>query len=572
MIIADGLGYYSYLPATFIYHDYSFKFFNPVYPKYYPPGYDPPTRNFINETDGLKVNKYFPGVSVLCLPFFLLAHFLSYLFGFQTDGYSVLYQYSIGLAAIFYCFCGLRFLKKILVKFNFNETTQTIVIAALFFGTNLFYQTIYYPSASHVFSFFLIAGLSYHLIILFDENTTNRSKHFYYSLIFTALICITRPQNVLILLLLPFFGASVPKIKNIFQQVFSNYKIWLIAFICCCIIAIVPFFWYVQTGKLFLNPYRGEHYYFNNPHFFGALFSFRKGWLLYTPLMIICLLGMFKLKNITKTLNLLFFFALLIFINSCWWSWTFGPTSFSQRAMVDFYIIPGILLAYFVQNFKTNSLTLFIKPAIILICILNIVQTHQFRTGIIPGDIASSESYFNNFFRIRPVAFYPIPKETILNKQILNFDFEKPNAPDNAYQYSDKEHFSGSRSTFTSLSNNFSASEKIQVPGFLPRNDHSKIRASAMIRSKSALGKCSMVLDFIKNGKSASYNAFEIKNFIHADNWEKVEFGLSLPDNILPLQDSLVIYFWDDKANDTTFIDDLKVEFITTNSNYDLKP
>ena len=38
MITADGTGYYVYLPATFIYQDLSFSFFNDVQPKYYPPG------------------------------------------------------------------------------------------------------------------------------------------------------------------------------------------------------------------------------------------------------------------------------------------------------------------------------------------------------------------------------------------------------------------------------------------------------------------------------------------------------------------------------------------------------
>ena len=65
MVAADGLGYYAYLPATFIYHDLSFSFFNEVHPKYYPSGYNPPTRNFLNEFDGIKVSKYFPGVAAL---------------------------------------------------------------------------------------------------------------------------------------------------------------------------------------------------------------------------------------------------------------------------------------------------------------------------------------------------------------------------------------------------------------------------------------------------------------------------------------------------------------------------
>jgi hypothetical protein len=572
MIIADGLGYYSYLPATFIYHDFSFNFFNPIYPKYYPPGFNPPTKNFINEFDGIKLNKYFPGVSILALPFFLMAHVLSYLFGYSADGYSPIYQYFMGLSAIFYCFLGLRFLKKILAKFNFNSAVQTFVIAALFFGTNLFYQTIYYPSASHVYSFFLIAGLCYYLILLFDNNETDKSKHVYYSLIFIAFITITRPQNVLILLLLPFFGATFPKTTSILKQLFSSYKIWIVVLLCIFIVSIVPLLWYIQTGELFLNPYQGEHYYFNKPHFFEALFSFRKGWLLYTPLMILCLLGIAQLKNISKSINVLLFFIILIYINSSWWSWTYGPTSFSQRALVDFYIIPGILLAHFIQNFALNFYTFFIKIIIVLICILNIVQTHQFRKGIIPGDFSSSENYFNNFFQLKSIAYFPIPKEMIVQKQTELFYFDTADAINDVSHFTTSEFYSEKKSTFTCAANNYSALEKIQIPAFLPQNDYSIIRASAFVKSKSAIGKCTLVLDFVKNGKSESYNGFEIKNFVHSKRWEKVEFGLNLPTGIRPVQDSLVVYFWDNEANDTAFIDNLKVEFITTNDSYELKP
>ena len=58
VIMAEGLGYYVYLPATFIYHDYTFEFFNEVYPKYYNPGYNPPTGNFMRESEEWRVNKY----------------------------------------------------------------------------------------------------------------------------------------------------------------------------------------------------------------------------------------------------------------------------------------------------------------------------------------------------------------------------------------------------------------------------------------------------------------------------------------------------------------------------------
>lgn len=80
VIMAEGHGYYVYLPAAFIYHDNTFSFFNEVSKKYYDLGAGPATAHFINSFDGIRVNKYFPGVLLLWLPFFLLAHLLALLF------------------------------------------------------------------------------------------------------------------------------------------------------------------------------------------------------------------------------------------------------------------------------------------------------------------------------------------------------------------------------------------------------------------------------------------------------------------------------------------------------------
>src|ERR1043166_8517789 len=101
-IMVDGFGYYAYLPATYIYHDYSYKFFDEIYSKYYCPGFSPPTKYFVNQFDGLKINKYYPGVSLLWLPFFLIAHLLAGWFHLPADGYSDIYQYAIGIAGLFY--------------------------------------------------------------------------------------------------------------------------------------------------------------------------------------------------------------------------------------------------------------------------------------------------------------------------------------------------------------------------------------------------------------------------------------------------------------------------------------
>jgi hypothetical protein len=112
-INGDGKGYYAYLPATFIYHDQPFNFIQKTEKKYYPES----TRcDFRVNVKGKLVNKYFIGTALLWSPFFLLAHLLSHVLDLPLDGYVPLYQYSILIAAVFYLWLGLFYLRKLLVS------------------------------------------------------------------------------------------------------------------------------------------------------------------------------------------------------------------------------------------------------------------------------------------------------------------------------------------------------------------------------------------------------------------------------------------------------------------------
>src|SRR6476620_5972078 len=79
-IHGDGLGYYSYLPATFIYgdNDYEFEWFNKVYSKYYGPGlFENPEDNFMVDYGERRINKYYQGLAFLWIPFFVVAHLVA---------------------------------------------------------------------------------------------------------------------------------------------------------------------------------------------------------------------------------------------------------------------------------------------------------------------------------------------------------------------------------------------------------------------------------------------------------------------------------------------------------------
>ena len=88
-IISDAKGYYAYLPALIIYQDFEYEFLAEMDEKYYKVGQD---KHIFIEQNGRRVNKTFPGVALLYLPFFLFAHFLASLLYLPADGYSHIYQ------------------------------------------------------------------------------------------------------------------------------------------------------------------------------------------------------------------------------------------------------------------------------------------------------------------------------------------------------------------------------------------------------------------------------------------------------------------------------------------------
>src|SRR6185312_10230110 len=129
-INADGYGYYAYLPCFFIYHHLDFDRVKSEEHKL--------RKNLSNEevdypfpsagNTGKLMDKYFVGTAVLIAPFFLLAYLLSYLFGFDLGGYSVLFEVSVAIAAFFYLIVGLIYLRKLMLEY---KTSDKVIYACL---------------------------------------------------------------------------------------------------------------------------------------------------------------------------------------------------------------------------------------------------------------------------------------------------------------------------------------------------------------------------------------------------------------------------------------------------------
>ncbi len=414
VIQAEGLGYYAYLPAIFIQQDLTWEKTSVVAASYYNRDI---RGDFLNQLNHSGINKYFPGIAFLWLPFFLLAHFLSLLFNYPPDGFSLLYQYAIAFAAVFYLTLGIRYCDLLLNQLMLSKWMRRFSVMAIVLGSNLLYNTIGVASQSHVYSFFLLSGFLYYFINYCKRREYHWRDLFGGILMLSISFCI-RPTSVLMVLALPFF---LNYFKTPFQNLFKVFQhkahLGIVSLAFVIPIFITMLLWYLQTGKPVADSYVGEHFYFWNPEWFNFLFSFRKGWLMYHPIFFLSFAGFFFLAKKQQWLSLflaLMFTIVLVYVFSSWWIWTYS-VPFGQRVMIDFYAFYIFLFAISIVHFVGFQRKIFIGISIFLVT-FNLWRTYQYHKGIIPWEYVTKEIYFSSIFDPKPVARYLVNEPRIVDR------------------------------------------------------------------------------------------------------------------------------------------------------------
>jgi len=395
-INGDAKSYYAYLPAIFIHNDAEYKFVDDYEDKYYS---NDQRKDFLNSTDnGRKVNKTFPGVAVLYLPFFLIAHFLASIFGADADGYSLIYQYLFDFGYWFYILLGAIYYLKVFRLLKFKNKYIYFSLFVLIVGTNVLFYSMVDQSVTHLFNFAMINGMVYHLL---KFKRDGRLKHIYFSIALLVLIGITRPTNVLVIILIPIFISDRQFYSDFFKQIFKL-KPFLIVVGITLIIGSIPFIlWQWQTGNWIVYGYGDEGFDFKKPELVNFLFSYTKGWFTYTPIALLTVvLGLFyvSLKNVFKTLNIVLFYFISIYIFSSWWCWYYGA-GMSQRVMIDHFVILGYLMLIILENAPYLLKKVLISVYLLLV-VFNVIQTYQIAKGIYPMGSPTKEIYWDNFLNL----------------------------------------------------------------------------------------------------------------------------------------------------------------------------
>ncbi len=406
----DVKSYYAYLPAVFIYNDLTLHFIDDdreklgdmIWPVTTPTG----KRAIITTM----------GMSVLYIPFFFVAHIYASLTGWEADGYSVPYRFFLNFSALFYVLLGAVFLKKVLLRYV-NQKVAAFTLVAVIMGTNLLYYTTHEGAMTHGYNFALISIFLWLTIRFYEKPSLRR---IILPGLLAGFISLVRPTNIIILVLFFFWDiGSFGALKNRIIWYAKNMHLPLVMALFFILVWIPQFaYWKYVSGMFFYFTYgeEGGGFFWHNPQITNILFSYKKGWFVYTPLMFFAFLGIFLLpwpKIVTHSelrslwLPILLYKLLNIYILSSWWSWWFGG-GFGLRAFVDSYAVMAIPLAALIAFvFRQRKLIRYpIFGLLVVLIWFNYFQTQQYRSMAIHYWWMNKEAYWETFLKRRPTERY----------------------------------------------------------------------------------------------------------------------------------------------------------------------
>jgi len=399
VIIWDVKSYYSYLPATLIYNDLSYSFMDDEdkdFGKWIWPFETPTGKKAVGTTYGM---------SLLYSPFFMLGHVAALISNYDADGYSRPYHVALNFSAMFYLWLGMICLVKVLRRY-FKDKVIAFTLFAIVIGTNLFYYTTREAPMTHSFLFSLFALFLWLTIKFYDKPSLKRIM---IAGLVAGLITLVRPTNIIVLLVFFLWNiSSFDDLKNR-ARFFTKKYYWVALMAAAFVLIWVPQFiyWHYVSGKIFYFTYgeSGGGFFFNNPQIFNILFSYKKGWLVYTPLMIFALAGIFMLRKKIPGLflPLLLFKAVNIYILASWWCWWFGG-SFGLRSFIESYAFLSIPFACFVDmGFRQkNYLRIPVLSVLVLLIGFNQFQTRQYNNNAIHWWWMNKEAYWETFLKLHP--------------------------------------------------------------------------------------------------------------------------------------------------------------------------
>jgi len=391
VISSDGRGYYAYLPALFLQKDHTFQKTAEVEAKSYSNAVQ---QHYLHlDARGQSFNKYYPGLSVLQTPFFATACAVSKITGRPLTGYTKLFHVCVLLGSVFYAVVGFYFFRKYLELRLENRRWSLLIAGLVFFGTNVFYYVVKYPSMGHGYSFALFAAFAYFVVRYSDAGKRRQALALGFIL---GIIFLLRPTNLLIVLAIPFLLGSKAATLDFFRRLFQlkNGHLLFGALSFGSMVSILFLLWKWQTGHWIIWSYQGEGFNFAHPQFWKTLWSYRTGVLLLLPMALIATIGavLLTFKNTFQGISWFVYMAVLTYLTSSWWCWDYAG-SFGHRIYVEHWVFLGLPLFAFLTQVRWKALAV---GAVSLALLLNTGRAYQLNQDIITLQRFNADTYWKS--------------------------------------------------------------------------------------------------------------------------------------------------------------------------------
>jgi len=542
----DGFGYYMYLP--FLFNEGSLNI-TPEWAKEIQGKYceEAGVYQFVPTSDGRYANIYHIGLSILYLPSYLIGELAARLLDYPSDGFSFPYIIAHILNSLFFIFLGAYFLRKLLLLF-FNEKITALLLVIIYASTNLFITFSRQYDLPHLFLFTLNALFLY---FLFKGDKRNiDKKDLRNAAIVLGLSVAIRPTQAL-------FGL-IPFIILLDQYGFTR-LLWkrLSVFFVWGFIWAMPQIIYsiVVSGKLYLLNLHSEVIAFSDPHLIDFLFSFKKGWLLYSP---VFLLMPFAFASLYKKDRLLFksflvFVLINIYVLSSWENWWYA-TSFGSRVMVDSYPLLAIILGFLFLGGEKLINKIAVGLFVLISTLLNILQSYQYRKGYIDFSRMTKQHYFYVFGKTSIPNYHRGFLE--MNRGDIHWIENAKKLNYSGYEFEDVLLFESKVPVISSNVDEVPIT-KIKINELLP-SDESLIKIRVRSKTSNSEIKCRLWFQLESRYNNYSWNALEI-SFQKTEN-EEIESSLEF--NLAPVRhnnDVLRVYLEACKGGEVQ-IDEINIE------------
>lgn len=401
----DIESYYHYLPAAFIQHDLrDLSYVEHVDSILHPDGSHSRFGIHRNKRTGHDVIKFPYGTALFELPLFLVTHAVVSVTGsYPADGYSLPYQLSVCASTVlFVCFGS--WLLACFLRGYVRERDVFIAIVTIGFGTNLFFYSTLNAGMSHGYLFFLFSA-----ILLLTQRWHAQQLAATAALLGVAmgLTLVVRPVDGLVAIV-PLLWRSSGKDgqRNTISLMRSRPRQAILMLAGLLLVGLPQLlYWKWTTGELIHYSYGEEGFNFGTPHIIDGILSYRKGWLIYSPLVSLGLIGLLLMLCDRATRHLavpvLVFLAIFIYLVFSWWQWWYGG-GFGCRPLVSSLALLALPVAILSQWLFRRHWLLGVSLIVVISAgiKLNMEQQNQYRKTIIHWDSMNKERYWKAVDRL----------------------------------------------------------------------------------------------------------------------------------------------------------------------------